>query len=130
MATYATTTDVATRLGIDGFDDVEDAQCQALLEDVSEIMRARLPSLDTWITDALVTAGLAKTVACWLAMQCINVVNVGVGTSSETHPEHAVTISNAASTGVDLTDAQIDMLTPASLKVGGKPFSIRPGGDD
>jgi hypothetical protein len=129
VATYATTTDVATRLGIDGFDDVEDAQAQALLEDVSEIMRARLPSLDTWIADALTTAGLAKTVACWLAMRCINVVNVGVGTSSETHPEHAVTISNAASKGVDLDDEHIDLLTPATLKVGSKPFSIRPAGD-
>lgn len=128
MATYADTTDVATRLGIT-FDETEEAQAQALLEDVSEIMRARLPSLDTWITGALTTAGLAKTVACWLAMQCINVVNVGVGTSSETHPEHAVTISSAAAAGIDLTDAQVDLLTPASLKTGSRPFSIRPAGD-
>lgn len=128
MATYATTTDVATRLGI-SFDDVEEAQAEALLEDVSEIMRARLPSLDTWITGALVTAGLAKSVACWLAMQCINVVNVGVGTSSETHPEHAVTISSAAATGIDLSDAHIDLLTPASAKTSGRAFSVRPGGD-
>ena len=129
MATYALPSDVAIRLclGSTGFDEDEEAQCQALLEDVSAIMRTRLPSLDTWILGALVDAGTAKAVACWVAMECITVANVGVGTSSETHPEHAVTIRSAA--GLDLTDAQIDQLTPASAKTRGRAFSIRPGGD-
>lgn len=128
MATYALPSDVATRLGIEGFEETEEAQAQALLEDVSEIMRARLSSLDTWITDGLTTSALAKTVACWLAMQCINIVNVGVGTASETHPEHAVTISSAASQGIVLTDEQVSLLTPASVKPSGRAFSIYPGG--
>lgn len=129
MATYALPSDVAIRLGLGaaGFDEYEEAQATALLEDVSAIMRARLPSLDTWITDLLVDSGTAKAVCCWLAMECITVANVGVGTSSETHPEHAVTIRSAA--GLDLTDAQIDQLTPPSAKGRGRPFSIRPAGD-
>lgn len=129
MATYALPSDVAIRLGLgnDGFDEDEDAQCQALLEDVSAVMRARLPSLDTWISSALVEAGTAKAVCCWLAMECITVTNTGVGVSGETHPEHAVTIRSAA--GLDLTDAQVDQLTPSSAKGRGRPFSIRPAGD-
>lgn len=131
MATYALPSDVATRLGLgpDGFDETDEGQCLALLEDVSEIMRARLPLLDTWITNGVVTAKLARTVACWLAMQCINVVTVGVGSTNQTHPEHSVTIASAAASGVDLTDAQIDMLTPSTAKPSGRAFSVRPGGD-
>jgi hypothetical protein len=129
MATYALPSDVAIRLGLgaSGFDEDEEAQATALLEDVSAIMRARLPSLDTWITDLLVDSGTAKAVCCWLAMECITVATTGVGKSGETHPEHAVTIRSAA--GLDLTDAQIDQLTPASAKTRGRAFSIRPGGD-
>lgn len=129
MATYALPSDVAIRLGLgaNGFDEDEELQAQALLDDVGAIMRSRLPSLDTWITDTLVDPATAKAVCCWLAMECITVATTGVGKSGETHPEHAVTIRSAA--GLDLTDAQIDQLTPPSAKVGGKPFSIRPAGD-
>lgn len=129
MATYALPSDVAIRLGLgaNGFDEDEEAQAQALLDDVGAIMRSRLPSLDTWITDALVDSGTAKAVCCWLAMECITVATTGVGKSGETHPEHAVTIRSAA--GLDLTDAQIDQLTPPSAKASGRPFSIRPAGD-
>jgi hypothetical protein len=120
---------VATRLGLgaNGFDEDEEAQAQALLDDVGAVMRSRLPSLDTWITDALVDPDTAKAVCCWLAMECITVATTGVGKSGETHPEHAVTIRSAA--GLDLTDAQIDQLTPLSAKGRGRPFSIRPAGD-
>ena len=129
MATYALPSDVATRLGIgaQGFDADEEAQCQALLEDVSAIMRARLPSLDTWITSALVDPGTAKAVCCWVAMECITVANTGAGKSGETHPEHAVTIRSTA--GLSLSDDYADQLTPPSAKTSGRPFSVRPGGD-
>lgn len=129
MATYALPSDVAIRLGLgqDGFDEDEEAQAAALLDDVSAIMRSRLPSLDAWITDLLVDTATAKAVCCWLAMECITVATTGVGKVGETHPEHAVTIRSAA--GLDLTDAQIDQLTPPSAKTSGRAFSIRPGGD-
>ena len=129
MATYALPSDVAIRLGLGatGFDEDEEAQALAVLEDASEIMRSRLPSLDTWITDTLTPAALAKTVCVWLAMECITVANVGVGKSGETHPEHAVTIRSTA--GLTLSDDYADLLTPPSAKVSGRPFSIRPAGD-
>lgn len=129
MATYALPSDVAIRLGLGatGFDEDDEAQCQALLEDVGGIMRSRLPALDTWISSSLVDSAALKGITCWLAMECITVVTTGVGKSGETHPEHAVTIRSAA--GLDLTDAQIDQLTPPSAKPAGRPFSIRPAGD-
>jgi len=129
MATYALPSDVAIRLGLgaQGFDEDEELQAAALLEDVSAIMRARLPGLDVWITGGLVHSDTARAVCCWLAMECITVATTGVGKSGETHPEHAVTIRSAA--GLDLTDAQIDQLTPPSAKSSGRPFSIRPAGD-
>jgi hypothetical protein len=128
VATYASTSDVATRVGLGtaGFDEAEEAQCQALLEDVSEIMRARLPSLDTWILAGSVTEALAKSAACWMAMQCITVANVGVGTESEQHPEHAVTITDAASAGIDLPAYWISLLTPATEKTSSAAFTITP----
>lgn len=125
MAAYASTQDVANRLGFT-FDESEELQCQALLEDVSAIMRARLPSLDTWIVGALTDAAVAKAVCCWIAMGAITVVSTGVGVTSETHPEHAVTISTAAAAGLDLTSDQISLLTPIPT-TGGRAFSIHPG---
>jgi hypothetical protein len=125
MATYAASTDVADRLGFD-FDAREIRQCEALLEDVSAIMRARLPSLDADIALLKVEAGLAKAVCCRVTMLAITVVNTGVGVTSETHPEHAVTISTAAAAGLDLTDDQISQLTPP-VTTGGRAFSIHPG---
>lgn len=125
MATYATTTDVADRLGFD-LDGAELRQCQALLEDVSVIMRARLPLLNANILAGTVDADLAKAICCWVAMGAITVVTTGVGVTSETHPEHAVTISTAAAAGLDLSDGQISQLTPI-VTGGGRAFSIHPG---
>lgn len=125
MATYATSTDVADRLGFD-LDDREVRQCEALLRDVSSIMRARLPSLDANLLAGTVEADLATAVCCWVAMGAITVVSTGVGVTSETHPEHAVTISTAAAAGLDLSDDQISQLTPP-VTTGGRAFSIHPG---
>lgn len=127
MATsYADPFDVALRINTE-FTGDETSQCEALLEDVSEIMRARLPALDTWIADGKVTAGLAKAVACELARQAITVADTGFGVKQETHPEHSVTFTDAATAGLDLTDRQIDLLTPANLKSRGRAFNIHPG---
>jgi hypothetical protein len=124
MASYAEPGDVSVRLGVD-FSPAETSQATALLADVSEIMRARLPELDTWIADGLVTAELARAVACQVAMQAITVAGAGVGIRSETHPEYSVTFTDAATAGLDLTEAQRDLLTPKRQR--NRPFSITPG---
>lgn len=129
MATYATPPDVATRLNVE-FDAGETAQCEALLEDVSVLMRARLPLLDQWIADGLTETGLAKSKACYLAMQAITVIDAGVGSEQTSHPEYFVRISTAAQAGVRLSDDDVNDLTPSSLRTQrGKAFSIRPGSD-
>jgi hypothetical protein len=126
---YAVPSDVATRLGLDGFTTQENLQALALLDDVSEIMRARLPSLDIWIATGKTTEGLARAVACQLAMQAITVSSTGFGIRQEVHPEHSVTFTDAAAAGLDLTDAQISLLTP-NVSEYPRAFSIRPGNDD
>lgn len=130
MATpYAEPDDVAIRLGINAFTASEGLQALALLSDVSEIMRARLPLLDTWIATGKTTSGLALAIACQMAMQAITISTVGVGVRQEVHPEHSVTFTDAATAGLDLTDSQISLLTP-DAEERGKAFSIRPGSDD
>lgn len=130
MATsYATPTDVATRLNVT-FNTGETAQCEALLEDVSARMRARLPSLDTWITAGDTDAVLAKGIACELAMTAITVIDTGMGADQVMHPEHTVRISSAASAGIRLSDSDAELLTPVSSRSArGKAFSIHPSGD-
>lgn len=129
MATsYAEPADVSDRLGLDAFTGLQQIQALALLQDVSEIMRARLPSLDSWLATGQTTAGLALAVACQLAMQAITVSSTGVGIRQETHPEHSVTFTDAASAGLDLTEAQISLLTPDTSERR-RAFSIRPGSD-
>ena len=130
MATpYALPSDVATRLGITEFTTSETLQALSLLDDVSEIMRARLPLLDTWIATGKTTTGLALACAAWMAMQAITVSSTGVGIRQEVHPEHSVTFTDAATAGLDLTDAWISLLTPDTSERQ-KAFSIRPGNDD
>lgn len=131
MATsYAEPDDVAIRLGLgeSGFTTAENLQALTLLQDVSEIMRARLPSLDAWIAAGRTTSGLALAVACQLAMQAITVSTTGIGIRQEVHPEHSVTFTDAAAAGLDLTDAQISLLTPTTIN-STRAFSIRPGSD-
>lgn len=124
-APYATPDDVAIRLGVT-FTQVERDQAFALLVDVSAIMGARLPQLDAWITDGTVKYEVARAVACQVAMLAINVTTTGVGIRQEVHPEHSVTFTDAATAGLDLTDAQISLLTPNTLERG-RAFSIHPG---
>lgn len=127
MATYATASDVATRLNVT-FSTGEEAQATALLEDVSAIMRGprRLPQLDAWIAAGKIDAALARAIACQLAMQAITVTSAGAGVKSETHPEYSITFTDAATAGLDLTDRQIEMLTPP-IDTRGRAFNIHPG---
>jgi hypothetical protein len=95
VAAFATVEDVQTLLG-EQFDTVGAAQVQALLDDVSELIRTRRP----------LTSG-------------------GVVVKSETHPEYAYTLTDAAAAGLALTDEELDLLTPQVSR--SRPFSIQPG---
>jgi hypothetical protein len=129
MATWATVKDVATRLNIT-FTAAETAQAEALLSDVMGIMRLRLPQLEQWVDSGRLDVDGVRGVTCELAMRAITVADTGVGTGQVTHPEHTVLITSAAQAGIDLSDRQIELLTPTGSsadEIRGKAFSIHPG---
>lgn len=124
-APFAIPTDVALRLGTT-FTTEETAQVTALLDDVSEEIRARRPLIDTWIVAGSVTAGIVKKVACEVVMAFLN--GGGIGVRRRAHPELADEYTDAAANGLSLSDEQLDRITPDSVKTKrGKAFSITPG---
>lgn len=127
MAAFATAGNVASRLR-QVFTAEETIQVDGLLEDVAEEIRARLPSIDTWILDGKVTAGMARKVSVDVVEAYLN--GSGLGVVRRTHPELADEYTDSASNGLVPSDDQFDRLTPADTKASaGRPFSIRPMGD-
>ncbi|MFD8496335.1 Gp19/Gp15/Gp42 family protein [Amycolatopsis sp. NPDC059657] len=131
MATYAIATEVATRLGLT-FDAVQTNQANALLEDVSAFMRARIRKvagvdLDVEIAAGRVDTAVAKGVCCQVAMLAIDVAETGPAKQGETYPERSVQIRVGAAAELYLTDTQVDLLTPTTTDERGKAFSVHPG---
>lgn len=128
MATpFAAPTDVATLLKVT-FDTDETLQCEMVLAAISAAMRAKLPSLDTWIADTSTDPVLAKFAACDIAKDYIQVTKAA-GVKSETHPEYAVVFQDFdGATLEDAVDKWIDLLTPAPNRTArDRAFSIHPG---
>jgi hypothetical protein len=128
MAAFATAKNVADRLGVTHTAE-EMVQTDALLEDVAEEIRSRLPSIDSWILQGLTTPGIARKVSVDIVEAYLN--GSGLGVRSRTHPELADQYDESASNGLVPSDDQLNRLTPSSLRTSpGRPFSIRPKGDD
>lgn len=128
MATpFATPTDVATLLKVT-FDSAEELQCEMVLSAISAAMRSRMPTLDTWISDAATDPVLVKFAACDIAKNYIQVTKAA-GVKSETHPEYTIVFQDVDGASLDSFVADwIDLLTPASNRSArGKAFSIHPG---
>lgn len=131
MATYyATAKDVATRLTVE-FTDAETARAEQLIRYVSAIMRKRLADvgadLGAGIANETIEADLAESVCVDVVTQAITVKQ---GVKSEAHPEYTIVFQDASDAGLDLTDRQIELLTPVAESadaVRGKAFSIHPG---
>ncbi|WP_432845980.1 Gp19/Gp15/Gp42 family protein [Amycolatopsis sp. CA-161197] len=132
MATskYATAQDVATRLTVE-FTEAEQARADQLIRYASAIMRKRLAdlgaNLDTGLATGAIEADLAESVCVDVVTQAITVKQ---GVKSEAHPEYTIVFQDAADAGLDLTDRQIELLTPVAESadaVRGKAFSIHPG---
>lgn len=128
MATpFAEVSDVATLLKVT-FDDAETLQCEMVLAAISAAIRAKIPGLDTWITNGSTDEVLAKFAACDIAKDYIQVTKVG-GVKSETHPEYTIVFQDFDGASLeDAVEAWTDLLTPASNRSArGKAFSIHPG---
>jgi hypothetical protein len=127
---YATAADVATILLVE-FSDVETAKAQALIRYASAIMRKRLAdvgaNLDAGLADGSIERDLAEGVCVDVVTQAVEVKR---GVKSESHPEYTIVFQDATDAGLDLTDRQIELLTPVAESadtVRGKAFSIHPG---
>lgn len=125
MAAFVDPSDVALRLGRI-FTDQELFQVGALCDDVSGIIRARRPQIDTWIADGDLPQATVVAVACQVVARVLTTVDLGgVGIVSETHPEYAYELSQAAAAGLRLTQDELDLLTPVTGRR--RAFSIQPG---
>lgn len=128
MATYATAANVATRLKVT-FDSGETAQATQLIRYVSAIMRTRVlkatgVALDVGIASGDIEPDLVESVCVDVVTQA---VTVQVGVKSEAHPEYTIVFQDASDAGLDLTDRQIELLTPYIGDTRGRAFNIHPG---
>ena len=126
MAAFATALNVANRLGTT-FTAQDTIQADALLEDVAEEIRSRLPSIDTWIAEGKTRAGTARKISVDIVEAYLN--GSGLGVRSRAHPELADQYTDAAAAGLVPSVAQLEQLTPQESRTSsGRPFSILPGG--
>lgn len=124
MADLTTVEDLTARTGVT-YAGADLVQVQAVLADVSAIIRARRPQIDAWITAAKIDPQVVKAVACQAAARYLNTRETGgLGVRSETHPEYAYTLTSAAANGLSLTDDELMLLT---LPPAQAAFSIMPG---
>lgn len=125
MAAFATVEDLEQRLGVQ-YDDTERAQVEALIGDVSALIRQAHPSIDTDIAAGVVSADVARMVTCQVVARYMSTVDSGgIGIRSEQHPEYGYTLTDASANGLQLTRAELALLTPQSQRH--KAFSIMPG---
>ena len=117
---------MANRLGTT-FTAQDTIQADALLEDVAEEIRSRLPSIDTWIAEGKTRAGTARKISVDIVEVYLN--GSGLGVRSRAHPELADQYTDAAAAGLVPSVAQLEQLTPQESRTSsGRPFSILPGG--
>lgn len=124
MGPFATVEDLETRLGVQ-YDETERGQVTALIDDVSALIRQARPSIDADIDAGLISAGVVLMVTCQVVARYMSTVDSGgIGVRSEQHPEYGYTLTTAAANGLQLTQAELALLTPASQR--SKAFSIMP----
>lgn len=116
-----------TELTTETYAGAAEAQVRALIRSISGRIRARLPNLDTWIADGLVDPVMVQDLVVQVTIRALDALTRGLGVISETHPEYAYRVSEAAAAGVSgITEDEWRALTPQSRRPRGA-FSITPG---
>jgi hypothetical protein len=126
MASFATVVDYETRLNVSITEQGDIAQMEALLGDVSLLIRKRRPQIDAWIAAGTMNAEWVRAVTVQVVARLINSIEHGAGLESETYPEWSYRLSKAAAAGLDLTDKELCDLTPETEGYA-RAFSIHPG---
>ncbi|GAA2774069.1 Gp19/Gp15/Gp42 family protein [Saccharopolyspora taberi] len=124
MGPFATYEDLEVRLGVQ-YDDAERPQVEALITDVSALIRQARPSIDADIEAERISADVVRMVTCQVVARYMSTVDSGgIGVRSEQHPEYGYTLTTAAANGLELTQSELALLTPVSQR--SKAFSIMP----
>lgn len=124
-APLCTPDDVAAILGVDRYTGTELDQMQRLCAQVSGMIRTRRPRIDTWTAAGQVDPDVVVGVACQVVARVkTTIATGGVGIRSEQHPEYSYELTASAAAGLNLTKAELALLTPAAGRA--RPFSIQP----
>lgn len=125
-APLASYTDIEKRQGVT-YSAAERAQVAILLQDVSGLVRHRRPLIDTWIAAGRIDPTFVVGILCQVASRVIDTVGAGGLTMrSETHPEYAYELTEAATAGLWLTDEEEALLQPTPTRERRRAFSITP----
>lgn len=125
MTPLVTPAEVAARLGVDVYDGAELVQVTRFCDDVSALMRSRRRELDQWISAGLVDADAVVAVAVQVVARALTSATTGgVGLRSEQFPEYAYELTASTASGLNLTNRELAMITPASER--NRPFSVTP----
>lgn len=112
-------------LGDDLYDGAELVQIEWLCRRVSGVIRSRRPLIDVWLESALIDPDTVNAVACQIVARVRTTLQTGgVGLRSEQHPEYSYELTSSAAAGLNLTKAELGLLTPGVGRQ--RPFSIQP----
>jgi hypothetical protein len=103
-------------------------QTLVLLRDISAMIRSRRRGIDAWIAAGRLDPELATAVTCQVAQRILPLAAEGrMAVKSETHPEYAYELSQAAIDGLWLTRQEYELLSPTPIRTNGRAFSVQPG---
>ena len=120
-----TPTDVSQTLGVEPYQGAELVQVQRLCQQVSGLIRQRRKRIDDWIAAGDIDPDVVVGVACQIVARVLTTISTGgVGIRSEQHPEYSYELTASAAAGLNLTKAELALLTPAAGRA--RPFSIQP----
>lgn len=106
------------------YEDAELAQVSAMCDDVSALIRSRLPLIDQWISDGEMSKDAVVAVAAQVVARALTSVRTGgVGVRSEAHPEYSYELTATTANGLALTNREVAMLVPRSHHA--HPFTVR-----
>lgn len=124
-APLCTPAEVAESLGVDAYIGAEEAMVTRQCAAVSAMIRARRPLIDVWLMSGEVSPDIVLGIACQaVARVLITISTGGVGLRSEQHPEYSYELTASAAAGLNLTKAELALLTPAAGRA--RPFSVQP----
>ncbi|APU20945.1 Gp19/Gp15/Gp42 family protein [Actinoalloteichus sp. GBA129-24] len=104
---------------------LSDERIAALLDDASELIRARRPRIDEWIASDRVRAGAVRAVVIQMVARAATAAETRLGLQSETVPEHSYALTTAAANGLYIMTAELADITPQEDAE--RAFSIIPG---